>query len=102
MNGGRPVPVPEISTSLSLVVIVGILAVTVLASLLSPAGRRNARMLKLREHAAVVLDPSASLQDRRESKERIDDVHDEIEANRDDLTSEDGILLEKARSTRLR
>jgi tellurite resistance protein TerC len=102
VNGGRPVPVPEISTSLSLVVIVGILAVTVLASLLSPAGRRNARMLKLREHAAVVLDPSASLQDRRESKERIDDVHDEIEANRDDLTSEDGILLEKARSTRLR
>ncbi len=39
INGGHPVPVVEISTMLSLVVIVGILAITVAASLLSPKGR---------------------------------------------------------------
>src|SRR5215212_2622804 len=39
INDGDPVPVVEISTGLSLSVIIGVLLVTVLASLVSPAGR---------------------------------------------------------------
>ncbi len=39
INDGEPVHVAEISTQLSLGVIIGVLAVTVLASLLSPRGR---------------------------------------------------------------
>ncbi|MBI4901590.1 MAG: TerC family protein, partial [Actinobacteria bacterium] len=39
INAGRPVPVLEISTGLSLGVIIGVLAVTVVASLLRPAVR---------------------------------------------------------------
>ena len=41
INGGQSVPVPEITTEVSLAVIVGVLAVTVIASLLSPAGRAH-------------------------------------------------------------
>jgi tellurite resistance protein TerC len=41
INGGEHVPVFEISTGLSLLVIVGILTVTVLLSLFSPAGRAH-------------------------------------------------------------
>jgi tellurite resistance protein TerC len=102
LNGGRPFAVPEISTPVSLGVIVGILLVTVVASLLTPAGRRNGRLLKLREHAAIVLDPDRSLRERQEARAEVDAVHDEIAENRDDLPPEDGILLKKARSTRLR
>ena len=43
VNGGRPLHVVEISTGLSLAVIVGVLATTVVASLVSPAGRARAR-----------------------------------------------------------
>ncbi|RIX29981.1 TerC family protein [Amnibacterium setariae] len=102
LNGGRPFPVPEIGTPLSLGVIVGILLVTVVASLLTPAGRRNGRLLKLREHAAIVLDPDRSLRERQEARAEVDAVHDEIAANRDDLPPEDETLLHEARSTRLR
>ncbi len=47
INGGNPVPVFEVSTLLSLVVIVGVLVVTVVASLYSPRGK------KLREDEAA-------------------------------------------------
>jgi tellurite resistance protein TerC len=43
INGGHHVPVVEISTGLSLGVIIGVLAVTVVASLVSPSGRAQAR-----------------------------------------------------------
>ena len=43
VNGGQPVPVVEISTGPSLGVIIGVLAVTVVASLVSPAGRARSR-----------------------------------------------------------
>jgi tellurite resistance protein TerC len=41
INGGEHVPVFEISTGVSLAVIIGVLAVTVVASLVSPAGRAH-------------------------------------------------------------
>ena len=101
VNGGRPFAVPEISTGLSLIVIVGLLVLTVLASLLTPAGRRNGRLLRLREHAAIVLDPQRSTRERHESMAEVVEVHDEIEAEDDDLEPDDERLLTEARGTRL-
>jgi tellurite resistance protein TerC len=102
VNGGEAVAVPEISTPVSLVVIIAVLGVTVAASLVTPAGRRNGRLLKLREHAAIVLDPGRSLHARQEAMDEVDAVHGEMTANRDELPPEDENLLVKARSTRLR
>ena len=43
LNGGQPVPVPEVSTGFSLIVIMGLLIITVIASLASPKGRATAK-----------------------------------------------------------
>jgi tellurite resistance protein TerC len=56
INDGQPVPVVEISTGLSLGVILGVLAVTVVASLLSPAGKAQTAIAGVRRHAAWYLD----------------------------------------------
>ena len=101
LNGGRPYGVPEISTPASLIVIVAILIVTVLLSLLTPAGRRNGRLLKLREHAAVVLDPGAAMHDRREALTGVQQVQSDIAARRDALPADDRALVDRVRSTRL-
>ncbi len=58
VNGGDSVPVLEISTGLSLSVIIGVLAVTVLASLLSPAGKAQAAISGIKHHATEYLDLS--------------------------------------------
>ncbi|NQD42732.1 TerC family protein, partial [Glutamicibacter halophytocola] len=51
VNGGEPVHVIEISTGLSLSVIIGVLVVTVLASLFSKAGKAQTAIGNLRRHA---------------------------------------------------
>ncbi|WP_129337546.1 TerC family protein [Cellulomonas endophytica] len=56
VNGGEPVEVVEISTGLSLGVILGVLVVTVLASLLSPAGKAQNAIANARRHATSYLD----------------------------------------------
>ena len=56
VNDGRPVPVGEISTGLSLTVIVGTLVVTVLASILSPEGKARNALAGARRHATSYLD----------------------------------------------
>ena len=56
INGGAPVPVVELSTSLSLGVIVGVLVITVLASLFSPRGRAQTAVTNARHHAEQYLD----------------------------------------------
>jgi tellurite resistance protein TerC len=56
INDGQPVPVVEISTGLSLSVILGVLAVTVGASLLSPAGKAQNAIINARRHATSYLD----------------------------------------------
>jgi tellurite resistance protein TerC len=56
INDGQPVPVIEISTATSLTVILGALAVTVAASLLSPAGRAQTAIANARRHATSYLD----------------------------------------------
>ena len=56
INDGEPVNVVEISTTLSLSVIVGVLVVTVVASLLSPRGRAQQAVSSLRHLAEHYLD----------------------------------------------
>jgi len=58
INDGEPVPVIEVSTAVSLVVIVGVLTVTVLASLLSPAGKAQTAVTNARRGAIRYLDLS--------------------------------------------
>jgi tellurite resistance protein TerC len=56
INGGEPVNVVEISTAVSLGVIVGVLLVTVVASLVSPRGRAQQAVSSLRHLAENYLD----------------------------------------------
>jgi tellurite resistance protein TerC len=56
INGGEPVPVVEISTSLSLTVIIGVLVVTVIASLVSPKGKAQNAVTAARNHATEYLE----------------------------------------------
>jgi TerC family integral membrane protein len=56
INDGEPVPVVEISTGLSLSVIIGVLVVTVVASLTSARGRAQNVVTAARNHAVEYLD----------------------------------------------
>lgn len=56
INDGRPVPVLEISTGLSLSVILGLLASTVIASLVSTKGKAQNVIAAARRHAIAYLD----------------------------------------------
>jgi len=56
VNGGEPVPVVEISTGLSLGVILGLLVVTTVASLVSWKGRAQNAVSGARRHAQEYLD----------------------------------------------
>ncbi|MGI8457702.1 MAG: TerC family protein [Propionibacteriaceae bacterium] len=56
INDGEHVNVVEISTTLSLSVIIGVLAVTVIASLVSPRGRAQTQIANARRHARAYLD----------------------------------------------
>ncbi|MBK0867835.1 MULTISPECIES: TerC family protein [unclassified Saccharopolyspora] len=56
INSGRSVPVVEISTGLSLSVILGVLVVTTVASLVSKKGRAQNAISGARRHAAEYLD----------------------------------------------
>ncbi|OBA78293.1 transporter [Mycobacterium sp. 1164966.3] len=56
VNSGKPIDVGEINTSLSLLVIIGVLAVTVAASLLSRKGKAQTAIANARRHAMAYLD----------------------------------------------
>lgn len=56
INGGEHVPVVEVSIGVSLSVILGVLLVTVLASLLSPAGKAHSVVANARRTAVAYLD----------------------------------------------
>lgn len=56
VNHGRPVHVVEISTGLSLSVILGVLVVTTVVSLVSPKGKAQNAVSGARRHAAEYLD----------------------------------------------
>jgi tellurite resistance protein TerC len=55
INGGEPVAVVEISTGLSLIVIIGVLVITVIASLTSAKGRAVNLVAAARRHATEYL-----------------------------------------------
>ena len=56
IGGGEPIDVAEISTPLSLSVILGVLVVTVIASLVSPKGKAQTAVSGARRHATDYLD----------------------------------------------
>jgi tellurite resistance protein TerC len=56
INGGQHVEVFEVTTGLSLVVIIGVLAITIVASLASPAGKAQTAINNARRHAESYLD----------------------------------------------
>ena len=56
INGGEPVDVVEIPTGLSLSVIVGVLVITIVASLLSPKGKAQTAISNARRYATRYLD----------------------------------------------
>ena len=71
INGGEPVPVVEISTSLSLTVIIGVLVVTVIASLVSPKGKAQNAVTAARQHATEYLELEADPGRREEIYRRL-------------------------------
>jgi tellurite resistance protein TerC len=56
INGGEHIDVVEISTGASLAFIIGVLIITVIASLLSPKGRAQTYVAAARRHATEFLD----------------------------------------------
>ncbi|GAC1455069.1 MAG: TerC/Alx family metal homeostasis membrane protein [Pseudarthrobacter sp.] len=56
VNDGDPVPVVEVSTGVSLLVILGVLVVTILASIFSPKGKAKNAVSGARRHALEYLD----------------------------------------------
>lgn len=56
INGGEHVDVVEVSTPVSLSVIIGVLTVTVIASLVSPGGKIQNAVMSARRHAGLYLD----------------------------------------------
>jgi tellurite resistance protein TerC len=56
INAGKPVPVVEMSTTVSLLVIIAILIVTTVASMLSARGRAQNAVAGARRHASEYLD----------------------------------------------
>ncbi|MGW0805450.1 TerC family protein [Nonomuraea sp. NPDC002799] len=71
INDGEPVRVVEISTGLSLSVIIGVLLITVLASLASPRGRAQNTVSAVRRHAREYLNVEHDPEVREEIFDRL-------------------------------
>lgn len=56
LNNGEPFHVPEVGIGLSLTVILGVLAITVIASLMSPKGKAQSLINSANRHAIVYID----------------------------------------------
>lgn len=74
INDGENVPVAEVPTTTSLLVIVAILGITVVASLLSPKGRalRALQNAERYSHRYTVLPESASAEERSQAEQLMD------------------------------
>jgi tellurite resistance protein TerC len=103
INGGQPVPVVEISTGLSLSIILGVLLVTVVASLLSAKGRAQNAVTAARHHALEYLQVEADPARREEIYSKLAAEIDVIrilpEKYRKRIREEDKlmVLLQRAR-----
>jgi tellurite resistance protein TerC len=71
INDGEPVPVVEIGTGLSLTVIIGVLVVTVIASLVSARGRAQNAVTAARHHAGEYLEIETDPARREEIYQRL-------------------------------
>jgi tellurite resistance protein TerC len=89
INGGEHVPVFEISTGVSLLVIIGVLAVTVVASLLSPAGKAHSAIASSRTSAKKYI--AGDFSGKGETR---DEVYAQVVAHERAL----GLLTEKHRA----
>jgi tellurite resistance protein TerC len=72
VNEGRPIAVVEISTGLSLSVIIGVLLITVIASLVSAKGRAQNAVTAARHHALEYLQMEADPARREEIYAKLD------------------------------
>ena len=96
INGGEPVlSVPEITTGFSLTVIVGVLAITVIASLVSPKGRAQATVNNAHREALAYIEMTYADFERRR-----DAIYDRMIANEKIVDSlpdkyEDMVVAEK-------
>ena len=80
INDGEHVKVVEVSIAMSLSVIIGVLAVTVLASLLSPAGKAHAIIAQARRGATAYLEEghTADLAERERLYRSLTEGHEAI------------------------
>ncbi|QCX27871.1 TerC family protein [Nocardioides jishulii] len=92
INEGEHVNVVEVSIGLSLSVILGVLLITVLASLLSPAGKAHAIIANARRHAQAYLDADYT----KDPNER-ERLYAELMEAREQLTTLPEKYREKAR-----
>jgi tellurite resistance protein TerC len=103
INDGEPVEVFEISTGLSLTVIIGVLVVTVVASLLSPKGRAVNAASTVRRRATEFLHCEDPVEQQRllgllrAERERLDGLPPKVKAR---LKADDGLneLTEQVRA----
>jgi tellurite resistance protein TerC len=79
INGGQHVEVFEVTTGLSLIVIIGVLAITIVASLASPAGKAQTAINNARRHAESYLDLGYTA-DPAERERVYQNLADEVEA----------------------
>jgi tellurite resistance protein TerC len=102
INDGQPVDVAEISTGLSLGVILGVLTVTVIASLLSPRGKAQNAVSAARRLAAEYLDVETDPVRREEVFQRLLDEESTMRAlpakHRARIREEDQLLALLARA----
>ncbi len=79
VNGGQPLEVYEISTGLSLLVILGVLVVTVVASLLSPAGKAKTVASNAKRGANDYLDTTLDTESREAGYRKLGDAEKKID-----------------------
>ncbi len=79
LNGGQPFEVYEISTGLSLIVILGVLTATVVASLLSPAGKAKTVASNAKRGANDYLDTSLDTESRESGYRKLGDAEKKID-----------------------
>lgn len=104
LNGGEPIPVYEIPTSLSLIVIVGVLAATVAASLLSPSGKAKTVAANARRGASDYLDTSLDDLVREAGYRRLGDAEKKMDSlsdkHRTEIREDEGLAELIARAHR--
>ena len=82
VNGGEPIDVVEVSTPLSLGVIIGVLLVTVIASVTSPAGRAQNAINSAKRHATEYLDLEYTADPQERERIYVELVDEEAELRR--------------------